>query len=281
MGIEYVADQRHGELLVRDLDLAPANALTTPGIKRPASDYEDEELQEGLSPPEATQYRALAARANYLAADRPDIQFAAKEICRRMSAPVRQDWAALQHLGRYLKGKPRSVVLYKWQNNPTVNVYCDSDCAGCVRTRRSTSGGVTMLGTHVVKTWSNTQGPIALSSGEAEYYSLIRAAAAGMGMQGILVDLGIGSSLVVHSDLSAALGIAKRSGLGKTRHIAVHLLWIQDKVRNGNFVLEKVLGTKNPADLLTKHLATVAMKEHIDRMGFTFVEGRSKEMPDI
>lgn len=138
-----------------------------------------------------------------------------------------------------------------------------------------------MLGTHVVKTWSNTQGPIALSSGEAEYYSLIRAAAAGMGMQGILVDLGIGSSLVVHSDSSAALGIAKRSGPGKTRHIAVHLLWIQDKVRNGNFVLEKILGTKNPADLLTKHLATVAMKEHIDRMGFTFVEGRSKETPDI
>ena len=43
----------------------------------------------------------------------------------------------------------------------------DSDWAGCVGTRRSTSGGVMKLGMHTVKTWASTQASVALSSGEA------------------------------------------------------------------------------------------------------------------
>ena len=40
-----------------------------------------------LDPEEATAYRALAARANYLAQDRPDISFASKELCREFAVP--------------------------------------------------------------------------------------------------------------------------------------------------------------------------------------------------
>ena len=52
--------------------------------------------------------------------------------------------------------------------------------------------------------------------------------------------------------LAAAQGIAQRVGLGKTRHVAVHLLWIQQHMRNKTFELHKVKGTMNPADLFTK-----------------------------
>ena len=34
-----------------------------------------------------------------------------------------------------------------------------------------------MIGDHCIKTWSNTQDTIALSSGEAEYYRIVRGAA--------------------------------------------------------------------------------------------------------
>ena len=34
-----------------------------------------------------TLYRAIAARCKYVAADRPDIQFASKELCRWMASP--------------------------------------------------------------------------------------------------------------------------------------------------------------------------------------------------
>ena len=49
-------------------------------------DDPDEELLEGA---EATQYRAIAARLNYLAPDRMDVQHAVKEAARAMSAPRR------------------------------------------------------------------------------------------------------------------------------------------------------------------------------------------------
>ena len=53
---------------------------------------------------EVTLFRATAARANYLALDRPEVAFAAKELCRRMCEPRRRDKAALQRLCRYLSG---------------------------------------------------------------------------------------------------------------------------------------------------------------------------------
>ena len=58
---------------------------------------------------EMTRFRALAARANYLAADRPDAQFAAKEVCRDMAAPSAASWARLKKLVRFLLDTPRLV----------------------------------------------------------------------------------------------------------------------------------------------------------------------------
>ena len=58
-------------------------------------------------------YRAIAARANYLAQDRIDVQFAAKEVSRLMSKPEGEDWRKVKRLGRYLKDKLRAVMEYK------------------------------------------------------------------------------------------------------------------------------------------------------------------------
>ena len=97
-----------------------------------------------------------------------------------------------------------------------IDVYSDSDWAGCLRTRRSTSGGVMMLGNGVVKTWSNTQTTIAQSSGEAEYYAIVRAAAEGLGMQSIMHDLGWKMRIRLWVGSSAAESIASRIGLGRS-----------------------------------------------------------------
>ena len=88
----------------------------------------------------ATLYRAAAARANYLALDRPELSFAAKELCRRMSSPRQCDLQALRRVCRYLRGAPRVVYEFGWQPaGGALQVYADTDFAGCVATRRSTS----------------------------------------------------------------------------------------------------------------------------------------------
>ena len=70
---------------------------------------EADPLEEPLAPREASLYRAIVARINFLAADRPDVQFASKEASRKMSCPRHVDWAAVKRIGRYLAGRPRAV----------------------------------------------------------------------------------------------------------------------------------------------------------------------------
>ena len=187
-----------------------------------------------LSPAEVTLYRATAARANYLALDRPDLAFAAKEACRRMSAPTCGDLQALRRLCRYLLGAPRLVYHFAWQTpGAPLSVYCDTDFAGCPLTRRSTSGGCALRGAHLLKHWSVTQKAITLSSGEAELGGVVKGATEGLGIQAVARDLGIDLPLKLWADSSAAIGICRRTGIGRVRHLAVGQLWIQEKLREG------------------------------------------------
>ena len=233
-----------------------------------------------LSASDHTKFRALAARANYLAQDRPDLQFAAKEVCRYMSAPTDASEVALKRLGRYLIGHKRCVYKYPFQRAEGIEVYGDTDWSGCPRTRRSTSGGCAMIGGHCIRTWSSTQASVTLSSGEAEYYGLVKAAGAGLGHQSLMDDLGIHLPVRVWTDSSAALGIASRSGLGKLRHLETHTLWVQEKVRTGAITLKKVWGEVNPADLFTKHLPSrEKVHQLLGLFNCEYREGRSAAAP--
>ena len=161
-GWEYEADQRHGELLIKKLKLEHAKGVTTPGEgEKPWMLEEESKLLKGA---DAAGYRGLAARANYLAMDRADIQFATKEVCREMATPTTGGSRKVKRLARYLINVPRVVSRFDFQGEPgEVLGYSDSDWAGCKRTARSTSGGVLMLGEHCVKTWSSTQKSVTLS----------------------------------------------------------------------------------------------------------------------
>ena len=235
-----------------------------------------------LPPSEASHYRALAARANYLALDRPDVQYSVKEVARRMAAPTARDWALLKRLARYLIGAPRLVINFDWQPVPCMLDVCvDSDWAGCKSTCRSTSGGVVLHGTHAVKSWSTTQAVVALSSGEAELYSLTKGAAQALGMISLARDLGQHVGAEVHCDASAAIGIVSREGLGKLRHLRVQYLWIQDRVKSGDVHVAKIAGRDNPADLLTKYLPAADMQRHLECLECEVLRDRADVAPKL
>ena len=101
-----------------------------------------------MSEGDATQYRAIVARCNFLSIDRSDIMYASKECSRRMYRPTNGDWAAL---GRYLLSKLRLVHLFRWQDKPTtLTDFSDSNWAGCQRTCKSTSGACHLHGSHML-----------------------------------------------------------------------------------------------------------------------------------
>jgi hypothetical protein len=274
-GITYEADPRHAELLARDLG-ASGPAVTTAGVK-PAKEEEEKPL-EGVA---VRQYRSGAARANYLAQDRPDLSFAAKELCRHMAAPTETNWAALLRIVRYLKAEPRMVYKYLWQADRNLSIYVDTDFAGCTRTRKSTSGGCAFRGGHLVKHWSSTQRVLTLSSAEAELAGIVKGSTEGLGLRSLASDLGWETELKVYTDSAAAIGICKRSGIGKVRHLATGQLWVQDRIRTKDFELYKVAGTENPADMLTKHLARESLDKHVSFSGLVRTAGRADTAPTI
>ena len=153
-GLEYEADQRHAEIIVEATGMANCNSVVTPG-EEDMADLEHQAAVE-LTAAEAST-RALAARANYLAADRADIQFAVKELSKAMANPKMSDWDSLVNFARYLIGKEKHVQLFKYQRAMAdfslkhITVWSDTDYAGDPISRKSTSGGVCMLGNHVIK----------------------------------------------------------------------------------------------------------------------------------
>ena len=101
--------------------------------------------------------------------------FSAREACKGMAKPTRRAHKRLKRMGRYLVNRPRVRQKFVHQALPAeMYAYVDSDWAGCRTTRKSTSGGVLMLGRHPLRAWSSTQGVVALSSGEAEYFAALK-----------------------------------------------------------------------------------------------------------
>ena len=131
-----------------------------------------------------------------------------------------------------------------------------------------------MLGSHCIKTWCASQGAFALSSAEAEFYAMVEAVTRAKGLLTLATELGWEElSLVVHlgTDSNAAKSFVNRRGLGKMRHLEIRDLWLQKEIREGRVKVHKVLGTENPADLMTKILT---IKEIEDRLRNMSIEMR-------
>ena len=136
-----------------------------------------------------------------------------------------------------------------------------------------------MWGESLLKAWSRTQSLIALSSGESELAAVTKAAAEGFGVQAVLSDFGFAVRLEVHSDATAAIGICKRQGLGRVRHLATADLWVQQRVRLKQLKLFKLPGKENPSDMMTKYLSSPLMVKFSKMLGLVSKEGRPSLAP--
>ena len=99
--IEVEADSKHRFLLMEHFGLEEeSNVLTAPAIKEDVGENEGDLTKEDL-----TVHRRVAARANLLAVDWDDIQFAVKEACRGMSKPGDGKLRRMKRLVRHLKSQ--------------------------------------------------------------------------------------------------------------------------------------------------------------------------------
>ena len=169
-GIQYQADPKHRDMTLESFGLGPGSK----GLKVTGKVEEPPEDEKELEPAEASEFRAVAARMNYMAQDCPDIQFATKEVCREMASGLRPSgWPGTSSSGRRpcsSSGGSTTSRGSRWSRTaigPDAGGHC----------------GVLMRGEHCLKTWSTTQGPIALSSAEAEYYAMVDGVVRAFGAQ--------------------------------------------------------------------------------------------------
>ena len=110
--------------------------------------------------------------------------------------------------------------------------------------------------------------------------ALVKCSAELLGAKSMMKDFGMDKGCVVYADSSAALAIAKRKGAGKLRHINVSCLWIQERADSKELELRKVLGTDNPADMMTKGVDAVTLEKHMRKICMCSTPGRSQLAPE-
>ena len=83
------------------------------------------------------------------------------------------------------------------------------------------------------------------------------------------------------ADASAAIGVCRRRGLGRIRHLATADLWIQDRLKTGDFTLVKIPGEENAGDLLTKHVDRRTLDKHVAALHLRFEDVRPDSAPTL
>nr|GEW53754.1 hypothetical protein [Tanacetum cinerariifolium] len=178
------------------------------------------------TPVDQTKYRSMIGTLMYLIASRPDIVHATCYYARYQAKPIEK------HL-------------------------CDSDHAGCLDSRKSTSGGIQFLGGDKLVRWSSKKQDCTLiSSAEAEYVYLSACCTQVLWMRTQLTDYGFHfDKIPMYCDSKAAIAILCNPVQHfRTKHIDVRYHFIKEKVENGIVELFFV-GTEYPlADLFTKAL---------------------------
>ena len=184
---------------------------------------------------------------------RPDIGHAVGVVSRFMSNPGKTHWEAVKWILRYLQGTTEKC-LHFGKGDLKLQGYVDADFGSEVDHRRSTTGYVFTVGTTAVSWMSRIQKIVALSTTEAEYVAVTEASKELIWLQGLLAELGFTQEKsVLHSDSQSAIHLAKNSAFhSRTKHIDIRYHFIRSLLEDEVLTLKKIVGSKNPADMLTK-----------------------------
>ena len=75
--------------------------------------------------------------------------------------------------------------------------------------------------------------------------------------------------MTAFTDSMVGKSLAGRFGASrKTKHVQLRFLYMQELVCSGLVRLRKVLGTLNPADVLTKYVGKETLARHLPTLGF-------------
>ena len=221
--------------------------------------------------PKTEEERAYRAKVLYASAigslmyvmvcTRPDIAQAVGAVSRYMNNPGKLHWEAVKWILRYLRGTMSKALCFKG-GDMVLTGYVDTDLAGNVDIRRSTTGYVYTLGGTAVSWGSQLQKIVALSTTEAEYIAVTEASKEMVWLQSFLEELGKKQEdNVLYCDSQSAIHLANNPSFHSiTKHIQLRYHFIRSLLEDGILKLEKISGAQNPAYMLTKTVTIDKLK---------------------
>ncbi|CAJ1450304.1 unnamed protein product, partial [Effrenium voratum] len=242
--LEVEADARHAEILMRSFGFdSKTKGSDIPEDKIRDQDIIVEERSETLDEAQTGEFRSMTMRLAYLSQDRPDVIHASRTLASAMKNPKMGDWLRLKKVVRYLLKYPYMKRTFLEQRPEEVDVlaWSDSDWAGDLRTRRSTTGSVVKIGHHTVLIRAAGQKVVALSSAEGEFYGMCRTTTRTEFIRGVINFWGYAVTRVMLKVDST------------------------DKVFAKEVAVVKVDGKENEADLVTKVQPATMIKGHLGR----------------
>jgi hypothetical protein len=228
-------------------------------------------LEDG-EPVRPTEYRSIIGSLRYIINTRPDLAYAVGVVSRYMEAPGKEHWAAVKHILRYLKGTVRYGCRYDKgaELKPILIGYSDSDFAGDVEDRKSTTGIGYFLGRSLVTWVSQKQRIVALSSCEAEYVAGAAAACQGIWLSRLIADMLGTKEMTVKllMDNQSAIALSKNPvHHDRSKHIDTRYHFLRQCIEEGKVEVDHVGTDQQLADLFTKALGRVKFVELRSALG--------------
>lgn len=217
-------------------------------------------------------YQSLIGALLYVAVTtRPDISIATSILGRRVKEPSEADWTEAKRVLRYLKGT-LDKVLYLGGDGQKLECFVDADWAGDASDRKSNSGFVFKFGDGLIGWGCHKQKCVALSSTEAEYVALAECLQEIKWIQKLMADVGqqLVLPIVVHEDNQSCIALTREDRTErKAKHIDTKYNFVKDMVRDGTVQLQYCPTEQMEADLLTKPLQAVKLRQLRRAIGIT------------
>ncbi|KAG6475649.1 hypothetical protein ZIOFF_064878 [Zingiber officinale] len=223
------------------------------------------------TPVDATEYRRIVGCLRYLLHTRPDLSYSVGMASRYMERPTIMHHRVVKQFLRYLKGTIYFGLVYiKGPQEIGLFGYSDSDLAGDLDGRKSTSGMTFYFNESLVSWNSQKQKTVTLSSCEAEFMAATTAACHALWLRSFASELtGVKPKPVtLFVDNKSAIALMKNPVFhGRSKHIDTRFHFIRECIEKGQIVVEFVNTGEQRADALTKALPgvkLVAMRQLLD-----------------
>ncbi|XP_042300549.1 secreted RxLR effector protein 161-like, partial [Sceloporus undulatus] len=153
--------------------------MTTGFISEPTTrDFEDK-----------TFFRSIIGSLQFISCHtRPDIAFAVNTLSRRVNNPKVEDWTAVKHLLRYLKGTLDKRLIIR-SSNADLDCFVDSSFASELEDKKSVTGMIIKYSESPIVWRSRKQTNVALSTSESEFAALNEIVNEVQWIEQLLIDL--------------------------------------------------------------------------------------------